>query len=247
MLATVNNVQLPYTTMTRLFFEPNNALTPINRRFRHRSLDDLLQWSLLTYGDNLTQVTSFGPTGMVILDHLARLSPGIRIVTIDTNFFFEETYALWEKVQRRYPINLDIRQTSLTPEAQALACGDELWNTDPDKCCHLRKVLPLQEALQGMDAWITGLRRDQSPTRTEIPLITWDTKYQMVKLNPLTNWTNRQVWSYIVEHKLPYNPLHDQGYASIGCTHCTQCTPDTSDERSGRWRGRSKTECGIHT
>ncbi|MCB0194243.1 MAG: phosphoadenylyl-sulfate reductase [Anaerolineae bacterium] len=218
----------------------------LNDHFETRSLDDFLEWSLCTFGDKVTQVTSFGPSGMVILDHLARLSPGIRIITIDTHFLFDETYALMEQVQQRYPIQLDIRGSHLTPDSQAKTYGPALWESAPDHCCHLRKVVPLGDALHELDAWITGLRRDQSPTRANMPLVTWDKKYDLVKLNPLASWNRGQVWSYILKHKIPYNPLHDQGFASIGCTHCTHPTSNITDERSGRWKGRTKTECGIH-
>jgi phosphoadenosine phosphosulfate reductase len=113
-------------------------------------------------------------------------------------------------------------------------------------CCHLRKVIPLQEVLGELDAWITGLRRDQASTRSKISLVGWDAKYEMVKINPVANWTRNQVWSYILQHQVPYNALHDQGYTSIGCTHCTLPATNPGDERSGRWRGQQKVECGIH-
>jgi phosphoadenosine phosphosulfate reductase len=227
-------------------FDAESDFTSINTHFADRPLDDLLQWSLSTLCDKVAQVTSFGPTGMVILDHLAKLSPGIRVITIDTNLLFEETYALIELIQQRYPIQLDVRQTSLTPAAQAEAYQPNLWQVKPDLCCHLRKVIPLREVLQGLDAWITGLRRDQSPTRANLPLMAWDAKYEVVKITPLAGWTRGQVWSYILEHNVPYNLLHDQGYASIGCTHCTRPATDLRDERSGRWQGQQKVECGIH-
>lgn len=220
--------------------------TEINRRLESASLDTLLQWSLDTFGDRVAQVTSFGPAGIVILDHLARLSPGIRIITVDTDFLFSETYNLWDDVQRRYPIKLDVRRSALTPAMQSHLHGSRLWEKDPNLCCYLRKVVPLQDVLRGLNGWLTGLRRDQSPTRTDIPLVGWDVKYDLVKINPLAGWTRNQVWSYVVEHKLPYNTLHDQGYASIGCTHCTKPTVTMTDERSGRWTGQQKVECGIH-
>ena len=217
----------------------------LNHYFSERSVDDLLTWSLTTFGDQMAQVTSFGPTGMVILDHLAKLNPGVRIITIDTGFLFDETYDLLEKVQRRFDIQLDIRRPRLTPTVQKKIYHPELWHVNPDLCCHVRKVVPLKDVLYGLEAWLTGLRRDQAPTRAKLPLLSWDAKYELVKLNPLAHWTRGQVWQYILEHNLPYNPLHDQGFASIGCTHCTR--PSTSmNERSGRWQGSQKIECGIH-
>lgn len=228
------------------YFNQDTDFSSLNFEFEKHSLDELLQWSLSVYGDRLAQVTSFGPTGMVILDHLARLSPGIRIVTLDPHFLFDETYTLMEEVQRRYPITLDVRKPSISPQTQVETYGEKLWATDPDRCCYLRKVVPLQQVLQDLDAWLTGLRRDQASTRANLPLIGWDNKYDLVKINPLADWTREQVWKYIVEHKVPYNSLHDQGYASIGCVHCTHPTTQPDDERSGRWKGRQKIECGIH-
>lgn len=248
MIAVDYETQLNYNSMN-FSTSPFNAQTDfseINHRFESRPLNDLFQWALSTFGDRVAQVTSFGSTGMVILDHLAKLSPGIRVITLDTQFLFDETYALWEEVQRRYPIQLDIRRPSLSPEDQAQKYGPKLWQISPNWCCYLRKVLPLDEVLQELDAWFTGLRRDQSTTRAYVPLVGWDSKYNMVKINPLASWTRSQVWSYILDHKLPYNTLHDQGYASVGCTHCTRPTADAGNERSGRWQGFQKTECGIH-
>lgn len=227
-------------------FTARYDFTQLNDHFETRSLDQFLEWSLSTFGDNVCQVTSFGPSGMVILDRLAHLSPGIRVITLDTAFLFAETYDLIETVQKRYPVHIDIRRPHLTPETQAQTYGPALWQSSPDHCCHLRKVIPLGDALSALDAWITGLRRDQAPTRASMPLLKWDEKYDLVKLNPLATWTRGQVWSYILDHNVPYNPLHDQGFASIGCTHCTKPTAQPGDERSGRWKGRTKTECGIH-
>jgi phosphoadenosine phosphosulfate reductase len=205
-----------------------------------------LQWALATFGDKVAQVTSFGPTGMVILDHLARISPGIRVITLDTDFLFDETYALRDEVQRRYPINLDVFSPGLSPQAQAEQVAPALWRVNPDHCCHLRKVIPLQAALRGLDAWLTGLRRDQSPTRLHMPLIGWDSRYKLLKINPLAGWSRGDVWGYIVANNVPYNALHDRGYASIGCTHCTRPAVNPTNERAGRWQSHQKTECGIH-
>lgn len=249
MIAANEETQLTCGRITLLSTSPFNTDTDfseINQYFAARPLDELLAWSLSTFGNKAALVTSFGPTGMVVLDHLAKLSPGIKVITIDTDFLFEETYAMREQVQRRYPIQLEIRKSSLTPAIQAQVYQPQLWQTNPDLCCHIRKVVPLSEVLSGLDAWLTGLRRDQAATRTELPLVTWDSKHNLVKINPLANWTRGQVWSYLLENNVPYNPLHDQGYGSIGCTHCTHPSNSTSDERSGRWQGQNKIECGMH-
>ena len=236
--------ELAFTTASP--FDASTDFTSLNTFFARRSLDDVLQWGLATFGDQMAQVTSFGPGGMVILDHLARLSPGVRVITIDTNFLFDETYALLEQVQQRYPIHLEVRQASITPAAQTQVYGPNLWQVKPDLCCYMRKVAPLRAAMSGLNAWIAGLRRDQAPTRANVTLVNWDPRYQLVKINPLAYWTGRQVWAYIQQHQLPYNPLHDQGYASIGCSQCTRPNLNAIDERAGRWVGQRKIECGIH-
>jgi phosphoadenosine phosphosulfate reductase len=249
MILTSEQTQIACGRITLLSTSPFSAETDfdeINQYFAGRPLDDLLAWSLSTFGAKASLVTSFGPTGMVILDHLAKLSPGVKVITIDTDFLFEETYALRERVQRRYPIQLEIRKSALTPAMQAQIYQPQLWQINPDLCCHIRKVLPLSEVLTGLEAWLTGLRRDQASTRAELPVVTWDTKNNLVKINPLANWTRSQVWTYLLENDVPYNHLHDLGYASIGCTHCTGPTHNTADEREGRWQGQSKVECGMH-
>jgi phosphoadenosine phosphosulfate reductase len=224
-------------------FGANSDFSELNRWLADHSLDEALQWSLSTFGDKVALVTSFGPTGMVILDRLAQLSPGVKVITIDTDFLFAETYNLREQIQRRYPIQLEIYKSELTPAAQAAAYGPKLWQTNPDLCCHLRKVAPLTEALAGLEAWLTGLRRDQALTRAAVPLVAWDSKYGLLKVNPLAGWTRAQV---LLENKVPYNRLHDQGYSSIGCAHCTRPANHPVDERAGRWQGSHKIECGIH-
>jgi phosphoadenosine phosphosulfate reductase len=227
-------------------FSATSDLGDLNCQLAGYSLDELLQWGLSTFGDRLVQVTSFGPPGMVIVDHLARLNPGVKVITIDTGFLFAETYTLWEQIQQRYPIRLEICRPALSTAEQAFLDGARLWEQDPDQCCNLCKVLPLGGALAGMAAWITGVRRDQSASRAGTPLAEWDAQYQLLKLNPLAAWTRNRVWSYLREHDVPYNALHNLGYTSIGCIHCTRLPSNLADERSGRWQGHQKTECGLH-
>ena len=220
-------------------------LVAINRRYANESLTTFLEWSLTAFGDQVAQVTSFAPAGNVILDHLAQLAPGLRVLTVDTQFLFPETYDLWAEIERRYPITLEVRTPQYSPQEQTEYYGPQLWNLEPDVCCHVRKVTPLGQALHGLDAWITGIRRDQAPSRAQTPLIGWDHKYELFKISPLAAWSQADVWQYIHANQLPYNELHDQGYQSIGCTHCTRPVTD-GDERAGRWQGRLKTECGLH-
>ena len=233
-----------------LFFNADSDFADLNRRLETRSLDAALRWCLETFGPRMAQVTSFGPAGMVILEHLMWLREAtgqtVQVITIDTGFLFGKTHELWEQVQQRYGLRIDVHRSELSTVGQAQRYGPKLWETAPDHCCHIRKVAPLGEALRGLDLWITGIRRDQSPTRAHTPFLAWDTKYNLLKLNPLAGWTRDDVWRYVRQHNLPYNRLHDQGYTSIGCTHCTRPATDARDERSGRWVGVEKTECGLH-
>ena len=133
-----------------------------------------------------------------------------------------------------------------TVRQQAETEGDRLWAREPARCCERRKVAPLTAVLAGLDAWVTAIRRDQTAARADAQVVEWDDRFGLVKINPLAAWTKTQVWDYISEHRVPYNPLHDGGYPSIGCHPCTSRVADGEDERSGRWRGQDKTECGLH-
>jgi phosphoadenosine phosphosulfate reductase len=144
-------------------------------------------------------------------------------------------------MEKRYGVNIEIYQGPSLARQAALH-GDELWKREPDKCCEIRKVKPLEEALSGVDAWMTGLRRDQSPSRADTPKLQWDEKNERWKASPLADWTEKDVWRYLAENDVPYNDLHDRGYASIGCTHCTK----PGSGREGRWAESGKAECGLH-
>ena len=170
----------------------------------------------------------------VLVDLVQRVDPEIRIFTLDTGALFPESYDTWSAVEQRYGIEVERWRGEWV---------DELWLTDPDRCCAMRKVEPLERALASADCWITGLRRDQAPERADTPEFGWDAQHGLYKAAPLAEWTEADVWRYINENDLPYNPLHDRGYASIGCTHCT--LPGRG--RAGRWAGTDKIECGIHS
>jgi phosphoadenosine phosphosulfate reductase len=189
----------------------------------------------------LAVACSFQKEASVILDLLLGIAPDARVFTLDTHVLFPETYETWQRVEERYGISVEVFQGPSLGRQAALH-GDRLWERDSDLCCGLRKVAPLNDALADADAWISGLRREQSPSRANTPKFAWDAKHGLWKANPIADWTESDVWSYILEHDLPYNPLHDRGYASIGCTHCTK--PGTG--RDGRWSGSAKTECGLH-
>ncbi len=225
------------------FFE----LEQLNEQFETVYPQDILRWAAEIYGGKLAVVTSFQPTGIVTLHMLSEIAPDTPILTLDTGLLFPETYTLMDTLEQRLNLNLIRVRPAQTVERQAAVYGDELWTHNPDQCCNLRKTIPLSTALVGYDAWITGLRRDQSSRRQATPLISWDTKYRKIKLSPLATWTEEMIWTYIHAHDLPYNTLHDQNYPSIGCYPCTQpVAPDALDSRAGRWIGHDKTECGIH-
>ncbi len=211
------------------------------------SPQEILTWAIQTYRPRLTLACSFGgPSGMVLLDMVMQLAPDTPVFYLDTGFLFPETYRLAEVAAARYGITPIAVRPALGAAEQAAQYGEALWTRDPDRCCELRKVLPQREALKGFDAWISGLRRDQAATRRTTPAVQWDQKFGLVKINPLATWDERSVWRYIAAHDVPYNPLHDQGYPSIGCTHCTRPVAPGEDARAGRWSGFTKTECGLH-
>jgi phosphoadenosine phosphosulfate reductase len=203
--------------------------------------EQLLEAVLEAFPGRVSLACSFQKEEAVLLEMLFALEPNARVFALDTHVLFPETYAVWREVERRYKTRVEVYQGPSLGR-QAATHGDELWRRNPELCCSIRKVEPLGRALADLDAWITGLRRDQSPTRANAPKIGWDEGHELWKANPLADWTDDDCWSYVRERGLPYNELHDRGYASIGCTHCTQ--PGLG--REGRWSGVEKTECGLH-
>ena len=203
--------------------------------------EEVVAWGLDRFHPSIALACSFQQEESVLLDMLFKTRRDARVFALDTHVLFPETYALWEQVESRYGVSVERAQGPTLAE-QAAAYGDELWARDPNACCELRKVTPLRDKLAGLDAWITGIRREQSPTRAGAKKVEWDERHGLWKLNPLADWTEKDVWNRIHERELPYHPLHDLGYASIGCTHCTK--PGAG--REGRWSGDDKTECGLH-
>jgi phosphoadenosine phosphosulfate reductase len=212
--------------------------------------------------------TGFGAEGCVLIDVAARARIPLDVFTLDTGFLFPETYGLWRRLEARYGIVIRAVRAPLRPgsagskpvlsvaaegrEAEGLGVnGPEEdptpWQTDPDRCCELRKVLPLRAELARLDAWATAIRRDQTPDRAGARVVEWDEKFGLVKVSPLAAWTARDVWAHVRAHDVPTNPLHEQGYTSIGCAPCTTPVVAGEDPRAGRWRGRQKTECGLHS
>jgi len=205
-----------------------------------------LRWGLDRFGQSLAIASSFGAEDVVLIDAASRLGSKFRVFTLDTDFLFPKTYALIETIEKRYGIAVERTKSEFTPEAQAAQFGAALWASKPDQCCQLRKVEPLKKYLAGLQAWVTGVRREQGPTRANTRKLEWDAKFNLVKLNPLADWSWAQIWEYIRANNVPYNPLHDQNYPSIGCTYCTRPVQPGEDPRAGRWSGFEKTECGLH-
>jgi phosphoadenosine phosphosulfate reductase len=236
--------------------------------------EELVAWVLERFsGRRVLLTTSFGMEGCALIDMFAAhggpapAGPGVpppgdcaqaqnhdraglRVVYLDTMFLFPETYRLRDRMVERYPhIEFLNRGTALTPEEQARRYGPELWRTDPDRCCRLRKVDPMRRVLAEADVWVTSLMRSQSSTRAGIQVVEWDWQYQVLRVHPLASWDRARVWQYVREHDVPYNELHDRGYPSVGCTHCTLPVLGARAvdyTRAGRWPGSSKTECGLH-
>ncbi|WP_334075689.1 MULTISPECIES: phosphoadenylyl-sulfate reductase [Paenibacillus] len=206
---------------------------------------EVIAWAVETF-PNITFACSFGAEDVVIVDMLQQISPSTDVFYLDTDFHFKETYETRDAMAERY--NLDFVRVSpeITPEEQALQYGNELWKSEPNACCNIRKVEPLTRILSKYDAWITGIRRDQAPTRANAKKIEYDVKFGLVKFNPLASWTSEDVWNYIRENDVLYNPLHDRNYPSIGCEHCTRPVMPGEDPRAGRWADSEKTECGLH-
>jgi phosphoadenosine phosphosulfate reductase len=215
-------------------------------RLENASAEESLGWAFDKFGETIVIATGFGAEGMALIDLAAKVSSKPDIFFIDTGFLFHETYELRYRLEERYGISIRAYQSDLDPEAQRQQFGDKLWASDPDLCCRIRKLEPLKDALMGRKAWITAIRGDQSADRASSRVVEWDYRWQLVKLNPLIRWSRQDVWDYIRANKLPYNPLHDVGYPSIGCTHCTRAVEAGEGERAGRWAGHKKTECGLH-
>lgn len=207
----------------------------------------IIQWAYDSFGSSVVYACSFGAEGMVLIDLISKVKKDAKIVFLDTEVHFQETYELIDKVKKKYPaLDIELKKPKLTLDEQADQYGSALWKRQPDQCCFIRKIKPLEEALSGAPAWISGLRREQSPSRKNTDFINKDERFKSIKVCPLIHWTWDDVWEYIQVNNLPYNELHDQGYPSIGCMPCTFPTNESGDSRAGRWAGFNKTECGLH-
>ncbi|MBD8071269.1 phosphoadenylyl-sulfate reductase [Bacillus sp. PS06] len=209
---------------------------------------EVLEWAYSQYQDEIVYACSFGIEGIVMIDLLSKVTDKARIVFLDTGVHFDETYELIDKVKKRYPtLTIELKKPKLTLEEQAEQFGAELWKSNPNQCCNIRKIQPLNEVLSGVTAWISGLRREQSESRKNTEFINLDKRFESIKVCPLIHWSWKDIWRYAHKNELDYNTLHDNGYPSIGCKTCTKPAFNADDLRSGRWTGTNKVECGLHT
>ncbi|KGA97077.1 phosphoadenosine phosphosulfate reductase [Alkalihalobacillus alcalophilus ATCC 27647 = CGMCC 1.3604] len=219
----------------------------LNKSLERKDSLDILKWAYSEFGDEIVYSCSFGVEGMVLIDLISKVNKEAKIIFLDTDFHFKETYELIDKVKARYPtLKINLIKPNLTPEEQAEQYGEKLWKVNPDQCCQLRKMIPLENQLSQHRAWISGLRREQSPTRANTEFVNKDNRFKSIKICPLIHWTEEEIWMYVKLHQLPYNDLHDRNYPSIGCEYCTKPVKEGEDPRSGRWADSGKTECGLH-
>jgi phosphoadenosine phosphosulfate reductase len=223
-----------------------NEITVVNRLLEGAAPQLVLRWAVAEFHPRLTMATAFGAEGCCLIHMLAEIEPGVRVFNLDTGYQFSETLALRERIRARYGIEVELVRPESTVAQYEAEHGGPLYLHRPDQCCHDRKVVPLRRALASADAWVSAIRRDQTRHRAVAAVVQWDAKFELVKVNPLLSWTRRDVWQFILDHDVPYNPLHDQGYPSIGCWPCTGPVAEGADERSGRWAGTARQECGLH-
>jgi len=231
--------------------EPTDAflaeLAVDSERLETATPQEILRYTVERFAPRFTMATAFGPEGMTLIHMLAEIAPATPIFNLDTGYQFAETLELREEVKRRYGITVELKQPETTVEQYEAINGGPVYKTDPNRCCFDRKLRVLHEAARGMHAWASAIRRDQSEDRQRAAIVGWDNKFQLVKVSPLANWTKKEVWKLIADEKIPYNPLHDKGFPSVGCWPCTRAVQLGEDERSGRWSGFAKKECGLHT
>jgi phosphoadenosine phosphosulfate reductase len=217
-----------------------------NRFLRGATPQRVLWWAVEQFRPHLALATAFGAEGCCLIHMLAEIDPTVQIFNLETGYQFPETLELRERIQKRYGITVELVHPDLTVGQYETKYGGPLYRRQPDQCCYERKTVPLRRALAGSAAWISAIRSDQTADRAFANLVQWDGRFDLVKVNPLLNWTRRDVWAFIRANDVPYNPLHDQGYPSIGCWPCTCAVADGADERAGRWAGTDKQECGLH-
>lgn len=221
-------------------------LRVLSHRFENSSPAEILSWADERFGPRVALATGFGAEGCALISMFTEINPKARFFYLDTDLLFPETYELRDRLAQKYGITFERQTARLSLAEQATKYGEKLWESEPNLCCQLRKVEPLKQYFANLDAWITAIRRDQSAARREAGIVERDKKFGIIKINSLARWTKREVWKYIIRNDVPYNILHDRNYPSIGCAPCTSPALSGENDRSGRWRGSSKTECGLH-
>lgn len=235
------------TSAGRPHFITSRYLEALNAEFESASVEHILDWCLKLFKQGASIGTSFGPSGLMMMDLALQIDPDIDIYYLDTQFLFPETHAQIARAEEHYGRTFRRIVPFISIEQQEEQYGPALYDRHPDECCKMRKVFTQIHALKDSTAWITSIRRDQSPTRAQTPFVAWNDKFNVIKVSPMARVTGEEVWAYVRAHNLPCNELHDRGYPSIGCWPCTQPVAAGEDERAGRWRGTSKTECGLQT
>jgi phosphoadenosine phosphosulfate reductase len=217
-----------------------------NERLEHWSTEKILTWARETFGPRVVASSSFQTQSLPFLHILSRVCPEMPVIFIDTGFHFSETLAFRDELQARFGLNVIVARPAISKSQLMAQYGEGLYRRDPDLCCYINKVEPMRRALSGFDAWISGVRRDQTTHRRHLGALA-PQRMGLLKIHPMLRWTGDEVWAYIHSHRLPYHPLFPAGYASIGCAPCTRPVRAGEDERSGRWAGTGKAECGLHT
>ncbi len=221
-------------------------LKKVSDELEGKEPQDAIRWAVENFHPDVALACSFGAEDVVLVDMLVKIKPDARIFYLDTDLLFKETLEVRDRIIEKYGIKPERYSPDISLEEMEKKYGPELWKKEPDTCCSIRKIVPLTRALSNLKAWITGIRRDQAPTRRNAPIVGWDNKFNLVKINPLVKWTSEDVWNYIRANDVPYNVLHDRNYPSIGCEPCTRPVKPGEDPRAGRWAGFQKTECGLH-
>ncbi|HEU4759370.1 MAG TPA: phosphoadenylyl-sulfate reductase [Dehalococcoidia bacterium] len=227
-------------------------LAAVNRELQGKPAEEIIRWAAGRFGRQIKMASSFGAEDVVVIDMIAKVAPAVRVFTLDTGRLHDETYEVMQRIRERYEMEIEVA----FPEREAVQQlvrekGFYSFRASVEnrrECCQVRKVEPLRRALTGMKAWMTGLRRDQAVTRTDTQAVEWDEGNGIMKVNPLVDWTNEQVWEYVRANGVPYNRLHDQGFPSIGCAPCTRAIEPGEDIRAGRWWWElpENKECGLH-
>ncbi len=235
------------TSTGRPAYITSRYLEILNAEFEEASVEHILRWCMGLFRDGASLGTSFGPSGLMMMDIALKINPDLDIYYLDTQFLFRETYVQIARAEEHFGRSFRQVLPFISIAEQEEKFGPNLYYRNPNECCKMRKVFTQIHALENSTAWITAIRRDQSSTRAQTPFVSWNDKFNVVKVSPMAKVSRDEVWAYIRQHDLPYNALHDRGYPSIGCWPCTRPVAKGEDERAGRWANMDKTECGLQT